>query len=106
MNSVEFYQNLSELPSTYQWQVDNNNRISAVGTRGNVKGFSFNPVTALAHRITGNVFGNNKKETLKAATAIGLKNTFTNQVYDATLGVSNRGFSQVLRGRIRSALEI
>lgn len=106
MNSVEFYQNLSELPSTYQWQVGNDNRITAVATRGKAKGQSFNPVTALAYRMTGNVFGNNKKETLKAATAIGLKNTFTNQVYDATIGVSNRGFSQVVRGRIRSALEI
>lgn len=106
MDSREFYESLSSLPSTYKWAVDTNNKITATATRGSVKGQTFNPVTALAYRLTGNVFGTNKRETMKAANAIGLKNSFTNNVYEATMGTSNRGNAQVVRGRIKLALEI
>jgi hypothetical protein len=84
MESNEFYTALSKLPSSY----------------------SFNPVTAVAYRHTGEVYGTNKRETLKAGKALGLTREFTSHVYNATAGVSNRGNTQVVRGKIRSALGV
>ena len=67
---------------------------------------SFNPVTVLAYRQTGEVYGTNKRETLKAGRVLGLTREFTTHVYNATAGVSNRGNTQVVRGKIRSALGV
>ena len=67
---------------------------------------TFNPVTAVAYRSTGEVYGTNKRETLKAGKALGLTREFTNHVYNATTSVSNRGNTQVVRGKIRSALGV
>ena len=105
MKSSEFYLTLSNLPSTYHFGVEGK---SIVGTtnRGTARGVTFNPVTALAYRSTGEVFGTNKRETLRAGKALGLTREFTSHVYNATTGVSNRGNTQVVRGKIRSALEI
>lgn len=106
MKSSEFYCKLSRLPSTYDFSV-NGNTITGVNTgRGEARGESFNPVTAVAHRVTGEVYGTNKRETLRAGRAIGLTSQFTSHVYNATTGMSNRGNTQVVRGKIRSALGV
>ena len=104
MKSNEFYSRLASLPSTYSWSVDGT-AITGQGTR-NLRGHTFNPVTAVANRLTGDTYGTNKRETLKAGRALGLTNEFTGHVYNATAGSLNRGNSQVVRGKIRSALEI
>lgn len=104
MESSEFYLTLASLPSTYTWAVDGLS-ITGQGKRG-LRGHTFNPVTAVANRLTGNVYGTNKRETLKAGRALGLTNEFTSHVYNAAAGSSNRGNAQVVRGKIRSALEI
>tara|TARA_Y100001963_G_C6645642_1_gene383142 strand:+ start:342 stop:662 length:321 start_codon:yes stop_codon:yes gene_type:complete len=106
MNSIDFYDSLSSLPSYYSWDVTQSNTITCEGTRPPVKGLNFNPVTALAYRLTGDMYGTNKRETLKAGKALGLTRQFTTHVYNATTSVSNRGNAQVVRGKIRSALEI
>jgi len=105
MESNEFYSTLSSLPQSYHFGVVDN-KITGTTNRGGLKGVTFNPVTALAYRSTGEVFGTTKRETLKAGKALGLTREFTNHVYNATTGVSNRGNTQVVRGKIRSALEI
>ena len=42
---------------------------------------------------------------MKAGTQLGLPRNFTSTVYDATNARSNRGNTQVVRGRILSRLE-
>jgi|TARA_R110000851_G_scaffold8311_1_gene32051 hypothetical protein len=105
MESNEFYSTLASLPSTYRFDVEGK-AIKGRLTRGAARGATLNPVTAVAYRTTGQVYGTNKRETLKAGTAVGLTREFATHVYNATTGVSNRGNSQVVRGKIRSALEI
>lgn len=106
MNSTDFYDSLCKLPSYYRWDVTHSNAITAEGTRSPIKGLSFNPVTALARQATGHVYGTNKRETLRAGKVLGLTKQFTTHVYDATTSASNRGNAQVVRGKIRSALEV
>ena len=103
MESTEFYTALTKLPKSYFSQTG-----SLVGeiTRGQHQGEQLNPVTALAYKATGTVFGTNKRETLKAGKALGLTRDFTSHVYNATTVVSNRGNTQVVRGKIRSALGV
>lgn len=105
MESNDFYSTLAELPSTYQFYLRDK---SIVGTtvRGATKGVVLNPVTAVAYRQTGEVFANTKRETRRAARALGLTREFADHLYDATTGVSNRGNTQVVRGKIRSALGV
>ena len=105
MESNEFYSTLASLPSTYRFGVDGKS-ITGRLTRGAARGATLNPVTAVAYRSTGEVYGTNKRETQKAGRALGLTSEFVSHVYDATTGVSNRGNTQVVRGKIRSALEI
>lgn len=105
MESNEFYTTLASLPKSYNFGVVDNTIVGST-TRGAAKGVTFNPVTAVAFRQTGEVFGTNKRETLKAGKALGLTREFTNHVYNATTGVSNRGNAQVVRGKIRSALGV
>ena len=106
MERSDFYCSLSKLPRTYNWNVEDNKTIAAVKTRGPAKGKTFNPVTAIAHKSGLGIFGHTKRDTLKAGTALGLPREFTSHVYAATTSVSNRGNAQVVRGKIRSALEI
>jgi hypothetical protein len=105
MKSNEFYSSLSQLPSTYSFNIQDNT-IVGVGTKGTAKGLKFNPVTAVAYSQTGQVYSTNKRDTLRAGKAIGLTPEFTSHVYNATTSVSNRGNAQVVRGRIRSALGV
>ena len=105
MQINEFYDALNKLPRTYNFDIAKNNSITGVGQR-QIKGKEFNPVTAVAHRETGAVFGTNKRETQRAGKALGLPSSATNTIYNAVTSGSNRGNTQVVRGKIRSALEI
>lgn len=106
MERSDFYQALSASPTAYNWGVNDSNSITATVTRGKYKGQTFNPVTAVANYLGVGSYGSNKRETLKAGTALGLPRSFTETLYSASTGASNRGNAQVVRGRIRSALEI
>ena len=107
MEIQEFYQQLSSLPhTTYNFSIQDNQNIVATGRRGKAKGITFNPVTAVAHRSGHGSYGTNKRDTLKAGRALGLSKTFSENLYQATTNHSNRGHSQVVRGKIRSALEL
>lgn len=98
---------LGELKAlTYKWE-RSNGKIVGTCRRGNLTGVAVNPITAYAYQNTGAYFSNTKKETLKAATAAGLNREFAAQVYDAFTGRgSNRGNTQVLRGKIRDYLNV
>ena len=105
-NQGEFYDQLSDLPQSYGFGVDGSNQIIGQGKRGKAKGIRFTPVTAVAHRNGLGTYSSNKRDTLRAGKALGLTKTFTENLYQASTNHSNRGHSQVVRGRIRSALEI
>lgn len=100
MESNEFYQALTRLPGTFKFSIDDNKIV------GLHKTTPVNPITALAYSKTGTLYGTNKRETLRAGKALGLTTDFTNHVYNAATGVSNRGNSQVVRGKIKSALGV
>lgn len=104
MERSDFYEMLSSISNQYDWRVQDDNTIVGFGRN---RSQTVNPVTALARTLRAyNASGNNKRETLKAGTAMGLPREFTEQVYNATIGSSNRGNAQVVRGRIRSALGV
>lgn len=98
-----FYRTLSSLPKCYQWDTQQK-QIVATKTRGVSKGATFNPITAVAFRRGAGTFSNTRTGTVQAAKAIGLDSTFAKSVYDAVCAKSNRGNTQVLRGRILSRL--
>ena len=103
MERSDFYEMLSSISDQYNWDIDGNSIVAHGRNRNQI----WNHVTALARSIRAySASGNNKKETLKAGTAMGLPREFTEQVYNATIGSSNRGNAQVVRGRIRSALGV
>ena len=105
MESNDFYVALGQLPQYYNFGVSDGS-ITGEILRGEYRGETVNPVTAVALRETGTVYGTNKRETQRAGRAIGLNSQFVNHVYNATTGSSNRGNAQVVRGKIRNALEI
>lgn len=100
MESNDFYHALSSLPKSYRFSITDN--VITTTQRGQ----TLNPVTAVAYRTTGEVYGTNKRDTIRAGRALGLDKNFVNHVYNATTGVSNRGNTQVVRGKIRSALGV
>ena len=106
MNRCEFYRKLSETSSTYSWEVSSSQSLTTTGKRGKTRGITLNPVTAVAYRQGKGVYASNKRGTQQAGKALGLTKTFTENLYQATTNQSNRGNSQVVRGKIRSALEI
>lgn len=105
MNYSEFLNKLSNIANAYHWDI-NQNRVNATIQSGNYKGFTLNPITALAHKSGFGFFNNNREDTEFAARLLGIPRTFARNVYSATLASDNRGNTQVLRGRIRSALEV
>ena len=60
----------------------------------------------LAHKSGFGIYDNTRDGTEHAASLIGLPRTTARKIYSATLGTSNRGNTQVVRGKIRSALEV
>ena len=106
MERSEFYNQLSETSSSYSWEVSSSQSLTATGARGKPKGVTHNPVTAVADRQGKGIYASNKRGTQQAGKALGLPNSFGNSVYQASTNHSNRGNGQVVRGRIRSALEI
>lgn len=106
MNFNEFYDRLDNIAFSYHWNVDNNNKVIATIQSGPAKGFTLNPITALAHKSGLGFFRNTREDTEFAASLLGFPRKFTRHVYSAILGTYNRGNTQVVRGRIRNALEV
>ena len=103
MENNEFYTALTRLPKSY---FNTTGDLTGTITGGQERGTSVNPITAVAYKFTGTVYGTNKRETLRAGRALGLSKYFTETVYNATTGGSNRGNTQVVRGKVRSALGV
>ena len=106
MGICEFYAKLAQTTSTYKWEVNTSKSVTTKGKRGKVKGQTLNPVTAVAYKQGKGVYASTKRGTQRAGKSLGLTSTFTESLYQAATNYSNRGNSQVVRGKIRSALEI
>lgn len=106
MNTTEFIDRLYSLSSAYHWRVDDHNKVVAQIRSGPNRGLTLNPVTALAHKSGYGVCENTRDGTEYAASLLGVSRKTARNIYSATLGHNNRGNTQVVRGKIRSALEV
>jgi hypothetical protein len=106
MNFIHFFKRLLNISDSYHWDVNDDNRLTAVIQSGPFKGFRLNPITALAHKSGFGFFNDNKRDTIVAGRLLGFKRSFVENVYKATTSHDNHGDVQVLRGRIRSVLEV
>lgn len=102
----EFFNKLSNIAEAYHWDVSDDKKVLATIQSGYYKGLTLNPITALAHKSGFGFFNNNREDTEFAARLLGISRSFARNIYSATLGTYNRGNTQVVRGRIRSALEV
>jgi hypothetical protein len=105
MNFSEFINKLHGVSSSYHWDVENKKVVATIRSGPN-RGRTLNPVTALAHKSGFGFFNNTREETEFAASLIGLTRSTARSIYSATVGTNNRGNVQVIRGKIRSALEV
>ncbi len=105
MNYREFFDRLENIGTSYRWTVENNKVLATIQS-GPLKGLTLNPITALAHKSGLGFFDNNIRDTEYAASLLGFTRQFTRNVYSAIVGGYNHGNTQVVRGRIRSALEV
>lgn len=106
MNSTEFINKLCGVSSSYRWNLDPHNKIVAKIQSGPNRGLTLNPVTALAHKAGFGFINNTREGTEFAGSLLGLTRQQTRTLYSAIIGTHNRGNTQVVRGRIRSALEV
>lgn len=105
MNVNDFLHRLENISTAYSWDIDHNKVVATIKS-GPHRGYTLNPVTALAHKSGLGLFDNNREDTVQAASLLGLSRKYARSIYSATIGSHNRGNSQVIRGRIRSALEV
>ncbi len=105
MNVNDFLHRLESISTAYSWDIDHNKVVATIKSGPN-RGNTLNPVTALAHKSGFGFFDNNREDTVYAASLLGLPRKYARSIYSATIGSNNRGNSQVIRGKIRSALEL
>lgn len=105
MKRSEFLTRLENVANSYHWDIDNGKVVAKIQS-GRNRGFTLNPITALAHKSGLGFFDNTRDETEFAARLLGISRNFARNVYSATLGTYNHGDTQVVRGKIRSALEV
>jgi len=105
MDRKEFFERLENVARSYHWDVDGNKVIAKIQSGWN-RGATLNPITALAHKCGFGVFNNTRDDTEYAARLLGIPRRFARNIYSATIGTYNHGDTQVVRGRIRSALEV
>jgi hypothetical protein len=112
MKYNEIFDRLENVAKAYNWNVDNDGRITAVIKSGFWRGRSLNPITALAHKaglagLAGFwITSDTRRGTEFAARLLGIPRSVARQFYSATIASRNNGNTQVLRGRIRQALEV
>lgn len=105
MNVNEFLNKLYNVSNSYHWTVDEN-KVAATIQSGPHRGYTLNPITALAHKAGLGVFENTRDGTEYAASLLGISRRVARNIYSATLATYNHGNTQVVRGRIRAALEV
>ena len=105
MDRTKFFEKLENISRSYHWDVDGNKVIAKIQSGFN-RGFTLNPITAIAHKSGLGFFNNTRDETEDAARLLGISRRLARNIYSATIGTYNHGDTQVVRGKIRSALEV
>lgn len=105
MKFYDFVYRLCNVSSSYRWSLKGK-KVSATINSGPYKGYTLNPITALAHKAGHGVYENTREGSEQAASVIGIPRSFARSIYSATIGSKNRGNTQLIRGFIRSALEV
>lgn len=105
MKRSDFFNKLENIAHSYHWDVNQNKVVATIQSGWN-RGFTLNPITALAHKAGFGLFANTRDETEYAARLLGISRDFARNVYSATLATYNHGDTQVVRGKIRLALEV
>lgn len=105
MSYSGFFDRLYNIAYSYDWVVENNKVVATINSGPN-RGLTLNPITALAHKSGYGVYEDTRDGAERAAAVLGLSRKFARSVYSATIGSKNRGNTQVVRGRIKSALEV
>lgn len=105
MKQNDFFNKLYNISGSYHWDVQNKKVVATIQS-GPHRGRTLNPLTALAHKSGFGLFDNTRDDTIHAASLLGIPRNVARQIYSATLGTYNRGNTQVVRGKIRSALEV
>tara|TARA_B100001778_G_scaffold258519_1_gene218772 strand:- start:1316 stop:1642 length:327 start_codon:yes stop_codon:yes gene_type:complete len=106
MTVTDFFNKLDNVAHSYHWDVTSNNKVVATIRSGPNKGFTLNPITALAHKSGYGLIENTRDGSETAGSLLGMTRKQARNIYSATIGSHNRGNTQVVRGRIRSALEV
>lgn len=106
MNFNDFYNRLYNVSSSYHWHLNDSNKVVATIQSGPYRGHTLNPVTALAHKSGFGFFDDTRDGTEYAASLLRIPRKLARSIYSATVGTYNRGNTQVVRGRIRSALGV
>lgn len=106
MNFYDFYNRLYNVSQSYHWHLSDDNKVVATIQSGPHRGCTLNPITALAHKSGFGIHDNTRNGTEYAASLLGLPRKLARNIYSATLATYNRGNTQVVRGRIRSALGV
>lgn len=106
MEIKEFYNELQQLPRSFQWNVADG-QIVGQRTTGVGSGSTLNPVTALAAYKLKQSYGSTKRDMNRAGRELGLSRDFVDHVYNAcVINSNNRGFTQIVRGKLRAALDV
>ena len=100
MTETQFLMALSQTTSSYSWGFEGK-KIVGTAKNGKTRGRKFNPLTAVC-RSTGLGNGTNTQ----AARKLGVTSTLRHNIASATSALSNRGNTQVLRGKIRHVLDV
>lgn len=106
MNFYDFYNRLYNVSESYHWHLNDSNKVVATIQSGPYRGLTLNPITALAHKSGFGVHDDTRDGTEYAASLLGIPRKTARSIYSATLGSYNRGNTQVVRGKIRSALGV
>lgn len=101
MNATQFLNAMNDVARSYKWEyVDG--QIVGTAKNGRLKGERFNPVTALARTRRVTEQPNTTSGTRVASKALNLAST----VSEGLLSNSNRGYAQIIRGKVLKALNI
>ena len=103
MTETQFLITLAQTRKAYNWSTEGKT-IVGVAKNGKARGKKYAPITAVCRYAGKGTNPSTKRGTTKAGKQLGMTPTLTKNVSNATQAVSNRGNSQVLRGKIKQVL--
>lgn len=103
MTETQFLVTLAQTKGAYRWKTEGKT-IVGVAKNGKTRGEKFNPMTAVCRSTGMGTYSATKTGTKRAASKLGASVTLAYNVTEAAQAKSNRGNTQVLRGKIKQVL--